>query len=94
MDLVVPHPEPCAIARVVERLAAAGVRAQVMMVDDQLVAPGAQVSDGWRDVRLRTPAGTLSLKRRGAEIAVVVFGNADAALQAMQRAVAHAIEES
>ncbi len=90
---MVAHTGPCAISGVIERLARAGVAAQVIMVDGNLHAPGAPVRDDWRDVRLKLPAGTVSLKRRPDGIGVVVFGNADPALTEAQRAVALAIEE-
>jgi hypothetical protein len=93
LDVVVPRTGACAIAEVLARLARDGVRAQVMMVDGNLHAPNAPVKDDWRDVRLKLPAGMLSLKRRPDGIAVVVFGNADTALMDAQRRVAAAISE-
>ena len=77
-----------------QRLKSAGVTATVIMVDNQLHAPNAAVPDAWRDVRLRTPAGMLSLKRRDGGVAVVVFGNADAGLTGMQRRIGQILEES
>ena len=58
------------------------------MVDGVLQMPAAIVPETWRDLRLRFPVGTVTLTRRGADVAVVVFGNADAPLQAAQAAVA------
>src|SRR5689334_3987971 len=79
-----------AIAVILGRLAAA--RCSVLMVDQQLHAPNMPVPDGWRDLRLRTPAGMVTLRRQPPDgIAVVVFGNADAALVAMQQEIARAI---
>ncbi len=92
MDLVVAGAGACAIAELLDALARAGIAASVIMVDGALHAPGAPVSGSWRDVRLKTAAGTVSLKRRSDGIAVVVFGNADAALVDTQRAIARIIE--
>jgi precorrin isomerase len=63
------------------------------MVDGVLQGPGATPPAEWRDARLRTPAGMLALRRATGGIAVVVFGNADAALQAMQRRVADTLRQ-
>jgi hypothetical protein len=68
-------------------LAARGTSGMVAMVDGVLQMPGTTVPEAWRDVRLRFPAGTLTLARRPGGVAVVVFGNADARLQDMQRQV-------
>jgi hypothetical protein len=65
----------------------------VLMVDNQLHAPGAPLPAGWRDVRLRTPAGMLSLKRRDGGVAIVVFGNAAPELVEMQRQIGTLLEE-
>ncbi|MSP60413.1 MAG: hypothetical protein EXR72_08735 [Myxococcales bacterium] len=72
-------------------LATAGMACAVMMVDGGLRAPGAAPPEEWRDVRLRTPAGTVTLTRDRGGVTVMVFGNADAALQAAQRRIADAI---
>jgi hypothetical protein len=64
----------------------------VMMVDGGLVMPSAPPPEKWQEVRLRTPAGTVTLKRREKAIAVVVFGNADPVLQEMQKRIAEALK--
>lgn len=87
--LIAPPVEPLAV--VLARLAADGFPTTVMMVDGALVTPGAVPPAGWRDVRLRTPAGTVTLASRPGGVAVLVFGNADAALQQAQRRVAEAL---
>jgi hypothetical protein len=84
MDLLAP----CAAPDVNALLRDLGSTCTVMMVDGQLHAPNAPVPAGWSDVRLRTPAGMVTLKRRPDGVAVVVFGNADAGLQATQRQIA------
>jgi hypothetical protein len=80
------------IAAVLERLKARNFPSSVMMIDGQLVMPAAALPPGWRDLRLRTPGGTVTVARRPAGVAVLVFGNADASLQEAQRVVAEAIE--
>ena len=63
------------------------------MVDGQLTLPGAPVPPGWVEVRLRTPAGMVTLARKTA-IAVKVFGNADAALLETRDRIARALAPS
>jgi hypothetical protein len=91
LEIVVPRDRPLPLRPVLDALGAAGVPAVVAMADNALRAPGAPPPEDWRDVRLRTPAGMVTLRRQGDGIAVLVFGNADAALQAAQRAVAEAV---
>jgi hypothetical protein len=90
LEIVVPENE-VVLEDVVARLAAAGVLAMVVMIDGALVAPGRPIPPGWRDARLRTPGGTVTLARRPEGVAVVVFGNADEALRRAQAQVAAAI---
>ncbi len=77
-------------ARPLAELLAAEPGWQVLMVDGNLVPPNAPVPAAWRDVRLKTPSGTLALKRDGERVHVVGFGNDDA-LDAMQERVAAAL---
>jgi hypothetical protein len=85
-ELVVEDALPLGAA--LERLAGAGC--QLAMVDGQLVHPSAPPPDTWREVRLRTPAGMLTVRRQDAGVAVTVFGNAGPELVAMQERVAEA----
>ena len=64
---------------------------QLAMVDGQLVHPSAPPPATWREVRLRGPAGMLTLSRRPDGVAVTVFGNADPELVALQERVAAAL---
>ena len=63
----------------------------IVMIDGALVMPGAAPPASWSDVRVKTPAGTFALKRRGGAVAVVAFGNADDAARAMQEKLAAAL---
>jgi len=73
-----------------EALAALG-DVSIVMIDGALVMPGAAPPATWSDVRLKTPAGTFALKRRGDAVAIVAFGNADDAARAMQARLAAAL---
>lgn len=81
--------EEVRVAALLERLT--DVPAMLAMVDGQLWMPGAPPPAVWRELRLRTPAGTVTLARRPGGVAVVVFGNADDELVAVQRRVAEAL---
>jgi hypothetical protein len=76
---------------VLARLAADGAPSTIVMVDGALVMPNVPPPATWTDVRLKTPAGTLALKRQGNAVSVVAFGNADEATQRMQERVADAL---
>src|SRR4051812_17641293 len=94
MTIEVPRaPETVSIKSLLGALKASGFPTTVMMIDGQLVMPNAEPPPTWRDIRLRTPGGAVTLARRESAIAVVVFGNADAAAQQAQRRVADAIEQ-
>ncbi len=76
------------LVALLDRMAQAGAPAQIVMIDGALTMPGATPTVNWRDVRLRTSAGTIALKREGDSVSVVVFGNADAGTLAMQATIA------
>ncbi len=87
------HGNVPSIQAVLDRLAERGMVAQVLMVDGALQMPGVEPAAGWREIRLRTPAGMVTLRRTGDGVGVVVFGNADAALVAAQREIGAAMTE-
>jgi hypothetical protein len=94
LEIVVLRDRPLPLGPVLDALGKAGVPAVVAMVDNALRPAGAPPPEEWRDVRLRTPAGMVTLRRQTTGIAVLVFGNADAALQAAHRVVADAVRSA
>src|SRR5947209_6129452 len=72
-------------------LASAGLVVQMRMIDGQLAFPDELPPDDWRDLRVAAPAGMLTLRRAAGRIEVVVWGNADAALQETAAAMASAL---
>jgi hypothetical protein len=94
LEVVVPRGDAVPLQPLLDALATAGLPATIAMVDDALRAPTAPPPEAWRDVRLRTPAGMVTLARRAGGVAVIVFGNADAALQDAQRRVADALRRT
>jgi len=91
VELVIPHQGPCPLGPVLDRLAAAGRPCAVLMIDRQLWPPGRPLPDVWTDVRLKTPAGMVTLARRPDAIAVIAFGNAGEELRAAQAAIGAAL---
>jgi hypothetical protein len=79
------------LAALLDDLAKAGLPSTILMVDNQLVSQKLPPPASWRDVRLKTPAGTVSLKRDPQGISVTVFGNADPALVAAQETIIKAL---
>ena len=94
LEIVVPRQGLCPLPSLIEALAAGGLPTSVAMVDNVLQGPGARPPAQWRDVRLRTPAGVVTLRRTASGVSVVVFGNADEKLQAAQRRVAEAVRHA
>ena len=62
--------------------------ATILMVDNQLVSPKVPPPTSWRDARIKTPAGTVTLTRTPQGVSVTIFGNADEALLAEQQKIA------
>lgn len=87
MERLVPG-EPPPLVELVAKVKAIGM---VVMVDNQFLPPGAPLPARWNDVRVKTPAGTVTITRRDGAVAVVVWGNADAALKAAQDQIADAL---
>jgi NAD(P)H-dependent FMN reductase len=79
------------LAEALKTLATAGVDCKIVMVDSQLVPPAHEPAS-WNEVRLRTPAGMVTLRKKADTISVVVFGNAEASLAAVGAQIAAAFE--
>jgi hypothetical protein len=57
-----------------------GSPVQLRMIDGDLAIPDEVPPEGWRELRLSTPQGMVTLRRENARIVLVTWGNADAAL--------------
>src|SRR6516164_2151443 len=62
-------------------LAAHGYPLQMRMIDGQLAFPDEQPPDAWRELRVGTPQGMVTLRREGDGIRVVTWGNAEGPLR-------------
>ena len=91
LEVVVPRVASVELAALLDGLGAAGLPSALAMVDNVLQGPGAIPPAVWRDARIRTPAGIVTLRRVPSGVAVVVFGNADDALRAAQRTIAETL---
>jgi hypothetical protein len=63
-----------------EWLARRGFPVQMRMIDGQLAFPDEKPPDDWREIRVGTPQGMITLRRDGDRILVITWGNADAAM--------------
>ncbi|HSC70418.1 MAG TPA: hypothetical protein VLH58_03645 [Candidatus Methylomirabilis sp.] len=79
------------LRRVMELLAEHGFPVQMRMADGELTMPNEVPPEGWKDVRLGTPSGMVTLARRDRELLVVTWGNADDPMQRAWNAVAWAV---
>lgn len=77
--------------RVMALLAKHGFPVQMRMVDRELTMPDEVPPDGWKEVRLGTPSGMVTLVRQGQHLHVVTWGNADDPMQRAWNAVAWAV---
>jgi hypothetical protein len=78
-------------AAIQKEAAAAGLALSVRMIDGLPAFPDEEPADGWREVRVSTPGGMISLRQSPGAIAAVVWGNADEALRREWESLAQAI---
>jgi hypothetical protein len=70
-----------AFAAVAELLAQSKFPIQLRMIDGELAFPNEVPPDTWRELRLGTPAGMITVRRDAKGVELVTWGNADAALR-------------
>jgi hypothetical protein len=75
-------------------LAARGYTFQVRMIDGQLAFPDEQPPETWRELRLSTPQGMITVRREADRVVFVTWGNADAVLCEQCNALAWAFAEA
>jgi hypothetical protein len=69
-----------AYSAVSELLARRGFPVQMRMIDGNLAFPDEMPEEPWRELRLATPQGMVTVRRDSERIVCVTWGNADAAL--------------
>src|SRR5262245_34443397 len=79
---------------VAELLAGHGFPAQVRMIDGELAFPDEAPPEGWRELRLSTPQGMVTVRREADGVNLVTWGNADTAMRQAWNALAWAWAEA
>ena len=75
-------------------LARHGYPVQLRMIDGQLAFPDEEPPEGWRELRVGTPSGMVTIRRETGQMILVVWGNADAGLRQAWNALAWALAEA
>jgi hypothetical protein len=71
-----------------------GFAVQMRMIDGQLAFPDEAPPDEWKELRLGTPQGMVTLRRDGGSVVFVTWGNADEALRQAWNALVWAYAEA
>jgi hypothetical protein len=66
----------------------------VRMIDGELALPDEAPPPSWRELRLGTPQGMVTLRRNSDQIVAVIWGNADAALVQARNGIVWAVAEA
>jgi hypothetical protein len=75
-------------------LAQRGYPVQCRMIDGELSFPDEDPPDDWRELRLGTPQGMITVRRQPGRLALVTWGNADAGLVQAWNALTWAFAEA
>jgi hypothetical protein len=71
-----------------------GFPPRLLMIDGELALPDETPAEAWRELRVGTPQGMVTLRRGDGGVRVVTWGNADAALRQAWNAVTWACAEA
>ena len=74
-------------------LASRGFPLKLMMIDGELAFPDETPAETWRELRVGTPQGMVTLRREADGMRLVTWGNADAGLRQAWNALAWAMAE-
>src|SRR5262245_24543026 len=75
-------------------LAERGFPVQVRMIDGELAFPDETPPETWRELRIGTPQGMVTVRREPEELVFVTWGNADAAMLQAWNALTWAFAEA
>lgn len=70
-----------------------GFSLQMGMIDGQLAFPDEMPEASWRELRVRTPQGMVTVRCDGDRLVFVIWGNADAAMRQAWNALVWAFAE-
>jgi hypothetical protein len=93
-DLILPNVPLLSLSPLLTQLAVEGVPLTIAMIDGALVPPRCEPPPKWREVRLRSAHGMLTLLRSTDGIILRIFGNADAPLVEIAERLATALRDS
>ena len=71
-----------------------GVAVTVRMIDGQLAFPDEEPPAEWRELRVGTAGGMVTVRREEGRVRVVTWGNADAAMTAAWNTLAQAFADA
>ena len=81
-------------AAVRDLLARHGYAVQTRMIDGQLAFPDEEPPEGWRELRVGTPGGMVTVRREPGQMVLVIWGNAETALRQAWNGLAWALAEA
>jgi hypothetical protein len=79
-----------AVSALLQRL---GFPVQMRMIDNELAFPDEEPPGTWKELRLGTPAGMITVRRQARGLAFIVWGNAEPALLQARNALMWAFAE-
>jgi hypothetical protein len=85
---------PPAWPAVADLLARHNFAVSTRMIDGELAFPDEVPGDAWRELRLGTPQGMITVRRDAGRLLFVVWGNADAGLRQAWNALVWAFAEA
>jgi hypothetical protein len=77
-----------------ELLTKSGFPIQVRMIDGQLAFPDEMPAEPWRELRVSSDAGMVTIRREQNRVALITWGNIDAPLQRTRNALAWAFGQA
>ena len=73
---------------------ALGLPLSIRMIDGLPAFPDEVPEDGWKEVRVSTPSGMISLRQQTGKLAIIVWGNADENLRQEWEQLAAAVAKA
>lgn len=81
MELIIAHSGPVDWKAARDLLAEKGILLQMRMIDGELALSDDAPPETWRELRLGTPQGMITVRREPGRLALVTWGNADAPMR-------------
>jgi len=93
LRIVFPQAQAPSWPAVADHLAQRRVPVQLRMIDGALALPDETPPENWRELRLGTPHGMVTLRRESDGLRVVIWGNAHQGLLQDRDAIAAVVAE-